>query len=262
MELVVDDRYVHAATGGKDFDPGGPAVVFIHGSAADRTVWALQARYFAHRARAVLAVDLPGHGRSEGPPLGSIGEIAGWTLGLLDAAGVDSAALVGHSMGSLAALEAAALAPERISALALLGICLPMPVNPELLAAAKADEHVALDLVNAWSHSRAAHLGGHRAPGLWMMGEAIRLLEKAADGVLYHDLAACNAYGDGYAAAARVRCPTLLLLGENDLMTPAQGARELAQAIPGARTVVLEGCGHMLMAERPDEVLDSLRELL
>ena len=262
MELTVDGEAVYAATGGKDFDPARAAVVFVHGAGLDHSVWALQGRYLAHHGRAVLAVDLPGHGRSKGPPLKTPGEMADWMLKLLDAAGVAEAALVGHSMGALAALETAARARGRITALALLGVCVPMKVSAALLAAAKANKHLALDLINAWGHGRAAHLGVHCAPGLWMMGGALRLLERAAEGVLYNDLAACERYGDGRTVAAGVRCPVLLLLGENDLMTPPQGGQELAQAIPGARAVVLENCGHMMMVERPNEVLDALRAFL
>jgi len=142
------------------------------------------------------------------------------------------------------------------------GISLPMAVNDDLLAAAKANDHVAADLIVGWGHGRAAHLGGHRAPGLWMMGEGLRLLEKAAAGVLYNDLAACNDYRDGDKAAAAVRCPTLLVLGDGDIMTPPRRTRDLAAAIPESRTVVIEDCGHMVMTERPDELLDALRAFL
>ncbi len=262
MELAVDGKRVHAATGGKDFDPALPVILFAHGAGMDHTVWVLQSRYFAYHGRSVLAVDMPGRGRSQGPLLPTIGDMAEWLMAVLDAAGVERAALVGHSMGALAALEAATRRPESVAALALLGIAVPMPVNPALLEAAKANEHVAADLVNTWGHARLAHLGGHRAPGLWMLGDAIRLLERAADGVLYNDLNACNEYTNGDAAAAGVDCPILLLLGENDIMTPPRCAQGIAAARPEVRTVVLAESGHMLMAERPDEVLDALLEVL
>ena len=105
MELTVNGKRVHAATGGRDFDPALPAVVFVHGAGMDHTVWALQARYFAHHGRAVLAVDLPGHGGSEGPSLDSIAAMGDWLAAVIEAAGSEQAALVGHSMGSLAALD-------------------------------------------------------------------------------------------------------------------------------------------------------------
>ncbi len=262
MELTVDGKAVHAATGGRAFDPGLPTIVFVHGAGLDHSVWALQSRYMAHHGWGVLALDLPGHGRSAGPVLPNIAELSAWLLRFLDAAGVSQATLVGHSMGSLTVLETAGRAPDRVAALVVVGISLPMAVNDDLLAAAKANDPVANELIVGWGHGRAAHLGGHRTPGLWMMGDSLRLLETAADGVLHNDLAACNDYRGGDEAAAGVRCPTLLVLGDGDIMTPPRRTQGLAAAIPGSRTVVIENCGHMMMIERPDEMLDALRAFL
>ncbi len=258
MEISVDGKAVFAATGGRPFDPALPSLVFLHGAAMDHTVWALQTRYFAHHGRNVLAFDLPGHGRSDGRALAGIGALADWLIRALDALAIEAAQVAGHSMGSLVALEAAARHPERVRALALLGTSAPMPVTGALLAAAKADDHGAFDMVTLWGLSRDGQVGGNRAPGLWMTGGGLRLLEHSAPGVLYADLTACNDYQGGLEAAAKVRCPALLLLGERDAMTPPRAAKALAEAIPGAETVVLAGCGHMMMIEQPDQVLDAL----
>jgi pimeloyl-ACP methyl ester carboxylesterase len=260
MNLVVDGEPVFAATGGRTFDPQQPAVLFLHGAGMDHTVWALQTRYFAHHGRSVLALDLPGHGRSGASPLRSVEAMADWVLRVLDAAAVTQAALVGHSMGALVGLATAASAPARVRGLALLGVAERMPVHPELQAAADDDRRLAPELVASWGHGRSGHLGGNPAPGLWMMGGALSLLERAPAGALAADLAACNAYGGAPAAAARVACPTLLLLGAADRMTPPAKAKALAESIRGARTVILPDAGHMLMTERPDAVIDALRE--
>lgn len=262
MDIDVEGVRVFAATGGRKFDPASPAVLFIHGAGMDHTVWALQARYFAHHGRSVLAVDLPGHGRSGGAALGSIADMAAWVGRLLRAAGAAGAALVGHSMGALIALEAAAQRPEQVRGLALLGVAERMPVHPDLQAAAAADQRLAPELVSSWGHGRSGHLGGNPTPGLWMMGGALSLLERAPPGVLASDLAACNAYDGALAAAARVACPTLFLLGAADRMTPPGKARPLAEAIKSSRTVILPEAGHMLMSERPDAVIDALREVV
>ncbi|HVO14896.1 MAG TPA: alpha/beta hydrolase [Alphaproteobacteria bacterium] len=261
MDLKVDGKRVFAATGGRAFDAAAPAIVFIHGAGFDHTAWQLQARYFAHHGRSVLAIDLPGHGRSEGPALASIAAAADWVGHLLDAAGTKSAALVGHSMGALIALAAAARLPERVRALALLGVAAKMPVHPDLLGAAERNEPRAGELIVDWGFGPAAHLGGHRAPGLWMMGGGLRTIERSAPGVLATDLAACNAYDGAEADAARVRCPTLFVLGAADKMTPLKGGLALAAKIAGARVARIE-CGHMMMVERPDATLDALREAL
>ncbi len=264
QEFTVDGKAVFAATGGRPFDAGLPAVVFVHGAGMDHTIWALQTRYFAHRKRTVLALDLPGHGRSEGPALASIAELAGWLARFLEAAGVGEVSIAGHSLGALTALECAAGLGDRLRALALLGVAPTLPVHPDLLAAAAADDHLAFELVTSWGHGETGHLGGNLAPGLWLMGGGERLLERSAPGVLYNDLVACNAYQAerGLEAGSQVTCPCLVLLGTEDRMTPAKAGRELAAAMPGARVVELADCGHMMMAEKPDETLDALKEVL
>jgi pimeloyl-ACP methyl ester carboxylesterase len=258
VQLRVDGRSVFAASGGRAHAPGRPLVLLVHGAGLDHTVWALQSRWCAFRGWNVLALDLPGHGRSDGPPLDSIGAIAKWLVGVIDAVQAGSAVLVGHSMGSLAALEAAATFPDRVASLVLIGTAAAMPVHPDLLAAAAANDHAAIDMVNLWGHGQAAGLGGSRAPGVWMVGAGERILERAAPGVLHKDLAACNAYRDGIAAAARVAAPTLLICGELDQMTPLKSGRALASSIRASTLVALAGAGHMLLAERPDEVLRAL----
>lgn len=264
MQLRVLGTEVFAAGGGRNFMPGRPLAVLIHGAGMDHTVWALQSRWLAFHGWNVLAVDLPGHGKSAGAALTSIDALAQWTLALIDAARATEsqssalAMLIGHSMGSLVAVRAAAAAPHTISKLVLIGTAAAMPVHKDLLAAAAANDHAAIDMVNLWGHGFDAGLGGSRAPGVWMAGAGERILERAAPGVLHADLAACNAYRDGLADAAKVQASSLLICGEKDQMSPLKSGRALAAAIAGAKLVSLTGAGHMLMAERPYEVLDAI----
>ena len=262
MEFQVEGRRAYCYTGGKPFDPGLPAVVFIHGAEQDHCVWVLQTRYLAHHGFGVLAVDLPAHGRSEGPPLATVESIADWVVGVLDAAGVEKATLVGHSMGSLAALDCAARHAARASAIALLGTAVPMKVSSELLDATKNNEALAQEMVNIWSHSSYAHYPGNPGPGFWVIGENLRLMQRQKPGVMQVDFAACNNYAAGRDRAAKIRCPCLLILGKRDMMTPPGAARELAGAIPNARVAEVAGSGHALMAEQPDAVLDALMDFL
>ena len=258
MLLSVNGMDTFVATGGRAFDRSQPAIVLLHGAGFDHSTWALHSRWFAHHGHGVLAPDLPGHGRSSGPPLSAITDMADWTCALLDAAGAAKAWLVGHSMGSLIALETAARHPARVSALSLVGTAATMTVGPDLLNAAEANDHTAIDMVSIWGLGYQAELGGSLAPGLWMHGGAQRVLEQCRPGVLFNDLAACNRYDRALAAAAGITVPTTVILGERDMMTPAKAGRTLAAAVPNARTVVLRGAGHMMMAERPDELLAAL----
>jgi pimeloyl-ACP methyl ester carboxylesterase len=259
MNLTVNGKEVFAATGGREFDKSLPAVALIHGAGFDHSAWALHSRWFAHHGFAVLVPDLPGHGRSKGPALKTIAEMADWIAALLDAAGAAKAHLIGHSMGSLIALEAAARHPAKVSALGLIGTAATMTVGPDLLKAAEANDHDAIDMVSIWGLGFEAEIGGSLAPGMWMHGGAQRVLQHCAPGVLFSDLSACNSYQDALAAGAKVAVPTTLILGEKDMMTPAKAGKALASAIPQARTVVLRGAGHMMMAERPDELLAALK---
>ena len=262
MRLRVAAHDTFAYTASRPIDAGQPTIVFVHGAANDHGVFALQSRYFAHHGSNVLAVDLPGHGRSDGAPLTSIAALADWIAALLDAAGVAQAALVGHSMGSLASLEAAARFPDRVAKLALLATAAPMRVSDALLAAARADDHLAFELINGWSFSAARQLGGNPWPGIWMTGNAMRLMEHGRPGALYADLAACNAYANGVTAAASIRCPALVLVGARDVMAPPRAAQAIVDALPGRRVTTLADCGHAMMSEKPDAVLDALRGFL
>lgn len=262
MILTVAGQPVYAYTGSRQIVAEAPTVVFVHGAANDHSVWALQSRYFAHHGCNALAIDLPGHGASGGEPLASVQAIADWLPACLDAAGIDKAALVGHSLGSLAVLEAGGRHPERVVSIALLGPAVPMPVSDVLLLAARDDPQRAYEMIVGWSHSPARQLGGNPVPGWWMTGNALRLMQRSRPGVLFNDLTACNVYASGLEAAKRLQCPALVVMGTRDLMAPSRATEPLLEALAASRAVTLEGAGHALMAERPDDVLDALREFL
>ncbi len=265
MKLNVDGREVYAYTGGKPFDPSLPCVVFIHGALNDHTVWTLLARWFANHGCGVLAVDLPGHMRSAGPALQGIEAMADWTVALLDAAGVEQAALAGHSMGSLIALEAAARAPQRVTRLVMLGTAVPMAVPKALLELSIAAPLKAIDRVVGFSFSTLAAKPSYPGPGVWLRGAARQLmrlvLNHQRNAMLFHDdFAACDRYTQGMEAAALVRCPAHLVLARDDQMTPARAATALAAALKAE--VHTLPAGHFLMQECPDGALNALRAAL
>lgn len=259
MHLIVDGSNTFVATGGRDFDAALPTIVFLHGAGLDHSVWALLARSFAHRGFGVLAPDLPGHGRSSGKALSSVAAMADWTARLIDAAGVRAVRLIGHSMGSLIALQTAANHPDKVTGLALISTAASMRVSDALLDAAKHNDHAAVEMISIWGNGYRATLGGSLSPGIWMLGSAERLLERVHSNVLFTDLSACNDYHDAPAAAAKITVPTIVIQGSRDLMTPAKGGKTLAGAISGCRVAIFEGAGHMLMTERPEELLAALR---
>jgi pimeloyl-ACP methyl ester carboxylesterase len=261
MKFLIDSHEAYAYTGGKAFDPTLPCVVFIHGALNDHSVWTLLARWCAHHGYAVLAPDLPGHGRSAGAPLTSVEAIAAWLHRLLDAAGVAKAALVGHSMGSLIALEAA----ERASTLVMIGTAYPMKVSEALLTTARDKPEAAMAMVNAFSHSLASAKPSYPGPGAWLRGGSLALMRRlqsrqTAINLFENDFQVCDRYAGGEAAAARVDCPVHFILGSLDQMTsPKQNAALGGLLKPRIHTVP---AGHALMAEAPDAVLAALRVAL
>ena len=261
MLIEVRGHRVFATTGGVAPDPARPLIVFLHGAGMDHSVFALQTRWFAHHGWRVLAIDFPGHGRSGGEALTDISALAAWTAELVEGQG-GRAALVGHSMGALVALATAARWPERITGLGLIGVGEKMPVHADLLAAAKVGHHDAVDMVAIWGLGGSATRGGSPSPGQWMLGAAERLLEQSPPGALYADLAACNAYAGVIEDAGKVACPTAVVLGQRDMMTPAKSGAALAARIRQAKLTVIQGAGHMMGIEKPAETLAALSAAL
>jgi len=262
MEITVQGKKTFIATGGKPFDKDKPAVILIHGAGMDHTVWYLQSRYFAHHGRSLLAVDLPGHGRSEGPVIDTIGGMADWIVAVMDELGIEKASLAGHSMGALISLETASRAPERINGIGLLGVAALMKGHPELIGSAERNDHLAFDLVNSWGHGKPAHIGGHQQPGLWMMGGVNRLLERSGPGVLHNDLVACDQYETAAEAAQKVKCKATLILGKLDMMAPPRNAKALQDNLADCETILIDACGHTMMIEKPGETLDAMKRVL
>ena len=265
MELTIDGRRSYAYSGGKAFDASLPCVVFIHGALNDHSVWTLLARWFAHHGHAVLALDLPGHGRSAGPPLADAQALADWVLALLDAAGVRKAALVGHSMGSLIALEAAGRAPERVERLVMLGTAVPMKVSDALMQTSLNDPLKAIDMVNTFSHASTASKPSYPGPGSWLHGSSRALMRRVQAGqpglnLFHHDFGVCDRYAGGLAAAAKVRCPATVVVGSRDQMTSPKQTAAIVEAL-NARVRSVDA-GHTMMSEAPNAVLAALRDAL
>lgn len=252
---MIGSTYVH--TGGSDRTEGHP-VVLVHGAGMDHTVWRFQTRWLANRGYRVLAPDLAGHGASPGPARNTVPEWGEWLCSVLVERRATPATIVGHSMGSLIAVEAAAQQPDLIEGLVLVGTSPQMDVHPALMGAAEADNDLASHLLAGWSFS-AAFGGGHPEPGTWEQGGVVRLLQRAAPGLLATDL---NASRSGVSRADELTTDTLVVAGANDRITPAARAEELAAVIPGSRVIVLPGVGHQPMLQVPIRFNALLEEFL
>jgi len=262
MELQINQDTFYYANGDVDWQSDQPTLCLVHGAALDHTVWTLFSRYFARQGYNVFAPDLAGHARSGGELCQSIPAMAQWLLSALDAAGVQRFSVAGHSMGSLVALEAAAQAPERVDKLLLLGAAVPMRVGEPLLNAAEKNHQSSRDMVSIFGHAYASRLGGNPVAGISVLNTALVLMEQAGDDVMYTDLNACHQYESGLDAAHKVSAKTSLILGEQDRMTPPSAAQPLIDVLSEATVHRLAGCGHMMMAEQPEETLQAMKTAL
>jgi pimeloyl-ACP methyl ester carboxylesterase len=251
VNLEVEGQPAFAYTAAHALDAAKPTMVFVHGAGLDHSWFGLQSRYFGYHGWNVLALDLPGHGRSAGSPIPTVGEMAEWVFKAVPS---KKFSIVGHSMGALVAVECAARRPERVERIALIGVAYPMKVGAEFLEAARRNDHTAYDMETIWGHAAQVPLAGNPNPGMWMYGDTLARLRRLAPGVLHNDLKACNEFVfDG-----AVKCPALFILGRRDVMTPPRAAAELQKKCADARTVTIDPSGHSLMAETPDAVLDAL----
>jgi pimeloyl-ACP methyl ester carboxylesterase len=267
MDLATSPR-LYAYTGGKPFDAAKPTVVFLHGAQHDHSVWILQSRYLAHHGYGVLAFDLPGHMRSEGPPLETVEAIADRIAEALRSAGVGRFIAVGQSMGSLIALELAKRLPGAVRGVALVATAFPMRVAEPLLNATREAPDEAMDMINVWSHSPSIagfdRKPSNPAPGFSTMWQNLRLMQRIqrrnGGNVLPTDFVACSRYAAGLETAAALQCPVLFVLGSSDAMTPPRAAKALIDACRSSRVVTLPHSGHSLMAENPDGVRTAIAD--
>ncbi len=270
MYLQVNHHKTYGYTAGKTIDADKPTVVFIHGVLNDHSVWILQSRYMANHGWNVLAIDLPGHCKSEGPAPESVEESAIFIEALLDKIGIGKAALVGHSWGSLIALEAAANLKERITHLVLVGTAFPMKVSPALLESSLNDPMTALKMINVFSRSTLSPPPSALGPGTWVYGASMALGRRVLASnpkvnVFHRGFKACNDYANGEAAIIAVTCPILFLLGAEDQMTQARAAQVLinqAKASGKNAKVVSLAVGHHQMSEAPEETLMAIKTFL
>ena len=259
--VIVDQHRVHIRTGGVTPLADAPTIVLVHGAGMDGTVWAQQTRFLSMRGVQALAIDLPGHGQSEGPAIASVSAMADWLVRVLDEIGVTDVVIAGHSMGTFIALEVATRFPKLVKSVALFGTATGMPVHPDLLDAAAHDLPRAGALMTGWSHAVSSRIGLNPTPGLWMTGGVRALVERSGPGVLLNDLNACVNYQESEARAASITCPALVTIGRQDKMTPAKSGRAMAKAMvrsADVKVIELENAGHMMITEEPRVVREAL----
>lgn len=261
MQIKINNDNINIRTGGYNIDNNNPYFLLIHGAGMDASVWQMQTRYLANRDINILAIDLPGHGLSEGNPLSTIQEMSNFIIELLDILNIKTATVAGHSMGSLIAIDLLKNNEKRINNLTLLGTASLMPVHPDLIEAATNNLSLAANLITDWSFGTKQHLGNHPLPGYWMIDSSIQLIKQSRKGALAKDLIACNEYKDALTVASNIDKEVIIISGKEDKMTPVKKARELNDNIKNSNLIVIENVGHMMMIENPVKVTQIMHDL-
>jgi len=254
--LEIESKKVFASDAGKPFDKNKHTVILIHGSGLSHIVWSLTEQYLSNQDYNVLALDLPGHGNSEGESLNSVEKISEWLEKVVKKIGINDFSILGHSQGCLIALEYAFKHPKKAKNLIFVGGSYKIPVNQDLIDLAKSGSMNALNLMMKWGYADSKKfIGGNPVQKI------INSSREVSD-ILAIDLIACNNYKNGIKAAKTINCPTLFIFGEIDRMITLDKGKEFSSLISDSKIHVIKNCGHMIMFENAFEMREKITEFL
>jgi pimeloyl-ACP methyl ester carboxylesterase len=252
----VDSKNVFASDAGQGIDKKKATIVLLHGSGLSHIVWSLTEQYLSNQNYNVLAIDLPGHGNSEGDCLKSIEEISDWLEKVFKELNVSELTIIGHSQGCLEALEYSSKYSKRVKNLIFVGGSYRMPVNQDLLDFAEDGDNQAVKLMMKWSYENSKKfIGGNPVQKIINSSRDIRE-------ILAIDLIACNNYKNGPEALKSINCPTLFIFGELDKMVNLEKGKKFAELIPNSKIHTIKGCGHMIMFEKAFEMREKISEFI
>jgi pimeloyl-ACP methyl ester carboxylesterase len=246
---VGNDKIYYAERGTQ-----GTPIIFVHGSGASHLIWGEQVRALGEITRA-LALDLPGHGRSDPPGRASMNAYRDLVLGLLDALGFERAVVAGHSLGGGIAQTLALSHPDRVAGLGLIGTGARLRVLPQILDGIVSPRDFNQTTEFIVDNSYASGLDAA------MRRRAIADLRACPPQVTHDDFSACNVF-DLMARVSEIRAPTIVICGQQDKMTPVKYSEYLVSKIPNACLVVVDGAGHSVMLEQAEQVNQALLEFM
>jgi len=231
--------------------PEAPHLILVHGAGGNHQHWGSAVRNL--RSANVHALDLPGHGRSSGTGHQTIGDYATFVVRFMDALGLQRAIIAGHSMGGATAMTTALNYPQRVAGLILVGTGARLRVLPKILEGTLNDFENTVELICKYAYAQ-------QAPREWVRRGQLQMLQVAPQ-TIHDDFAACNAF-DITERLGEIRCPTLVICGTEDTLTPPKYASFLAERIAGAELELVEGAGHMVMVEKAGEVAEAIAAAL
>jgi pimeloyl-ACP methyl ester carboxylesterase len=252
----IDNKKVFTSDAGKGINKNKATIVLLHGSGLSHIVWSLTEQYLSNQDYNVLAIDLPGHGNSEGTCLKSIEEISDWLEEVFNELNISKITIIGHSQGCLEALEYYSKYPKRVKNLVFVAGSYRMPVNQDLIDFAEAGDDQAVKLMMKWGYENSKKfIGGNPVEKIINSPRDIRE-------ILAVDLIACNNYKNGSEALKLINCPTLFIFGELDKMANLEKGKNFAALISNSKMHIIKNCGHMIMFEKAFEMREKISEFL
>ena len=256
MIFEVDNKKVFSSDIGQTFDENKHTIILIHGSGQSHVVWSLTDQYLADEGFNVFALDLPGHGNSEGASLKSIEDMSNWLNKVVKVIGIKDLTILGHSQGCLIALEYANRFPDNVKNLIFVAGSYEIPVNKSLIDLANSGDFESLNLMMKWGYGYSKQfIGGNPLQKILNSSREVRE-------VLAVDLIACNNYKNGINCVKKVKCPTLFIFGELDKMIKLDKGKEFSGLINGSKTHIIKDCGHMIILENAFEMREQVAKFL
>jgi len=252
----VENKKVFSSDVGQSFNKNKHTVILLHGSGQSHVVWSLTDQYLSDQGYNVFALDLPGHGNSEGESLNSIEEIAEWLEKVVIKIGIQNLTILGHSQGCLIALEYINRFPKKIKKLIFVAGSYEIPVNKSLIDLAHSGNMESLNLMMKWGYGYSKQfIGGNPLQKILDSPREIRE-------VLAIDLIACNNYKNGINALKKIMCPSLFIFGELDKMIKLEKGKEFSKLVTDSKTHIIQDCGHMVILENAFEMREKIADFL
>ena len=256
MIFEVENKKVFSSDIGQTFDKNKHTIILLHGSGQSHVVWSLTDQYLSDEGYNVFALDLPGHGNSEGASLKSIEDMADWLNKVVQVIGIKDLTILGHSQGCLVALEYVNKFPDNIKNLIFVAGSYEIPVNKSLIDLANSGDLESLNLMMKWGYGYSKQfIGGNPLQKILNSSREVRE-------VLAVDLIACNNYKNGINCVKMIKCPTFFIFGELDKMIRLDKGKEFSGLINGSKMHIIKDCGHMIILENAFEMREQVAKFL